>query len=191
MDMDLLQNKLIVISGCSGGGKSTLLSELRHNGYAVIPEIEREIVKEQSEMKSDITPWQNPQVFCEVLITRSIADFHRAKAMKNVMGQMIFFDRSFLEGIRYYQTLKVKDSNQYDHFMDALRYYPVVFIAPPWKEIFCQDEERRHSFEDTLRSYERLVTFYPDHGYHVIELPKVSVKERMQFVISFMEMIPI
>ena len=40
-------NKLIVISGCSSGGKSTLLEELKNNGYAVIPEVGREIVKEQ------------------------------------------------------------------------------------------------------------------------------------------------
>jgi predicted ATPase len=30
-------NKLIVISGCSSGGKSTLLAELQQSGYSVIP----------------------------------------------------------------------------------------------------------------------------------------------------------
>ncbi|WP_410012764.1 AAA family ATPase [Sodalis sp. C49] len=31
-------NRLIVISGCSGGGKSTLLAELKRRGYTVVEE---------------------------------------------------------------------------------------------------------------------------------------------------------
>jgi predicted ATPase len=34
---------LVVISGCSGGGKSTLLSELRNQGYSVIEEVGRNL----------------------------------------------------------------------------------------------------------------------------------------------------
>jgi predicted ATPase len=59
--MNMLPNKLIIISGCSGGGKSTLLSELTSIGYSVIPEIGREIVKEQVRTNGIITPWDNPK----------------------------------------------------------------------------------------------------------------------------------
>ena len=38
---------MVVVSGCSGGGKSTLLAELALRGYAVFPEPGRQIVKEQ------------------------------------------------------------------------------------------------------------------------------------------------
>jgi len=48
------QKKLIAISGCSGGGKSTLLAELKNNGYTVFPEVGREVVKEQLKIKGDI-----------------------------------------------------------------------------------------------------------------------------------------
>ncbi len=68
--------KLIVISGCSGGGKSTLLDELHQQGYSVIPEVGREIVKEQLKAKSPITPWENSKLFCEMLIDRSIAAWY-------------------------------------------------------------------------------------------------------------------
>lgn len=93
----------------------------------------------------------------------------------------------FLEGISYYQNLKIKNSHQYDHFVDELRYYPTIFMAPPWKEIFVQDDERKHSFEESIIEYERLMKVYPQYGYQVVELPKVSLKERVEFVLSFIK----
>lgn len=41
------------------------------------------------------------------------------------------------------------------------------------------------SFEDAVKEYERLLQYYPQYEYRIIELPKVSVKERAQFVLSF------
>jgi hypothetical protein len=40
-------DRLVVVSGCSGGGKSTLLVEMMRRGYQVYPEPGRQIVKEQ------------------------------------------------------------------------------------------------------------------------------------------------
>ncbi|MGE8398258.1 MAG: AAA family ATPase, partial [Comamonas sp.] len=34
----MFMNPFVLISGCSGGGKSTLLSELQNRGYTVIQE---------------------------------------------------------------------------------------------------------------------------------------------------------
>jgi predicted ATPase len=181
---DTQMNKLVVISGASSGGKSTLLSELSNHGYTVVPEAGREIVKEQLAINGDITPWQNARAFEEMIVARSTAAYHQAKAMQAVLGQVIFFDRSFLEIVSYYQTLKTKESSKYNHLIDELRYYKTIFMAPPWKEIFCQDDERKHSFEDAVREYDRLMEFYPKCGYSIIELPKVSVKERVKFILS-------
>ncbi len=179
-------NKLIVISGCSGGGKSSLLAELSHSGYSIVPEIGRELVKEQLAINSGITPWQNPEAFCKLLIERSIVTFHEAKVMQSTKGQMVFLDRCFLEGVSYYQTLQIKDAHQYDHFVSELRYDSTIFMTPPWQEIFCQDDERKHSFEDAVMEYERLLEAYPRYGYRIIELPKTSVKERVALLLSFL-----
>jgi len=37
----------VIISGCSGGGKSTLLAELGRRGYAVVEEPGRRIVRQE------------------------------------------------------------------------------------------------------------------------------------------------
>lgn len=41
-------NRFVVISGCSSGGKSTLLAELGRRGYAVVDEPGRRIVKDET-----------------------------------------------------------------------------------------------------------------------------------------------
>lgn len=182
--MNINENKLIVISGCSSGGKSTLLNELSTKGYLAIPEVGRQIVKKQVEIDGNVTPWQNPKLFCELLIEESVLAYRKAKEMSSVVEQLIFFDRSFLEGISYYQSLKTKDAHKYDFLIQNLRFYPIIFMTPPWKELFKHDDERKHSYEDAVKEYERLVEFYPKYGYQIIELPKVTVNERLQFILS-------
>jgi predicted ATPase len=177
-------NRLVVISGCSSGGKSTLLSELKNRGYAVVPEVGREIVKEQLAADSGITPWQKPTEFCELLISRSIEAYNAAKKTPIAKGHAIFFDRSFLEGIAYYQSLKIKDAHKYDHIVNELRFDPTIFMAPPWKELFCHDKERQHSFEDSVAEYNRLLEFYPQHGYSIVEIPKESIENRVEWILK-------
>lgn len=177
-------NRLIVISGCSGGGKSSLLSELSSKGYSVVPEAARAIIKEQLEINGTITPWQNPKLFGELLFERSVAAYQQAKEVVTAKDQVIFFDRCFLEVVSWYQNLKIADSNKYDHFIDELRYYHTILMTPPWKEIYRQDDERKHSFEDGVEEYERLLESYAKYGYKTLEIPKINVKERFKFVMS-------
>ncbi len=182
--MQYEQNKLIIISGCSGGGKSTLISELSKQCYAVVHEAARDIVREQLAVNGDMTPWKNPNAFCKLLIERSMEDFYRAKVMNDVLERLIFFDRSYLEGIRYSKILNKIDTNTYDSFINDLRYFDTVYMTPPWEEIYCQDEDRRHSFKKSVDDYESLLSFYPKYCYKTIELPKVDVSCRVQFILS-------
>jgi predicted ATPase len=64
------------------------------------------------------------------------------------------------------------------------RYSRSVFIAPPWREIFAQDTERKQTFEEAVRTYESMVNVYTALGYERIELPFVPVAARAAFVIE-------
>ncbi|MBN9231981.1 MAG: AAA family ATPase, partial [Legionella sp.] len=124
-----------------------------------------------------------PELFCELLIHKSIDAFHQAKIIQSAQKDVIFFDRCILEGINYFKNLGI---DKYDHLIGELRYYPTIFMAPPWKEIYHNDEERQHSFESALNEYEQISKFYPNCGYQIIKLPKVNVKERVKFMISIL-----
>jgi predicted ATPase len=53
----------VVISGCSGGGKSTLLSELARRGYPVVEEPGRRIVQDELAGNGAALPWVDPVAF--------------------------------------------------------------------------------------------------------------------------------
>ncbi len=179
------KNKLIVISGCSSGGKSTLIAELKLNGYTTLQEVGREIVKEQLALNSNLLPWQDMNGFCDRMISRSITCYHEAAKLNNVKDNVIFFDRSFLEGVSYFQSINI---DQYNYLIDDMRFYPTIFMTPPWKEIFCEDVERKNSFESSVQEYERLLKFYHKYAYVPVELPKLDVKERFEFVMSQLDL---
>lgn len=50
-------NRSVVMSGCSGGGKSALLTELGRRGYPVVEELGRRIVVEQRRSNGMTLPW--------------------------------------------------------------------------------------------------------------------------------------
>ena len=179
-----MRNKLIIISGCSGGGKSTIITELSEMGYVVIHEAATDIVTGQQAVNGNMTPWQNPDAFCNLLLDRSIEDFYRARAMVDVLDGLLFFDRSYLEGIRYYKKLNTINANKYDYLINELRYFDTVYMAPPWEEIYCQNEERKHTFKKSVADGEALISFYQKCGYKTIELPKGNVRDRVQFMLA-------
>lgn len=88
-------NKLIVLSGCSSGGKSTLLTEMAKRGYTVLPEAGRQIVKEQLFITGDALPWQNLEKFVELSVSRAIFQYNSVCSADNP----VFFDRSIVDTI--------------------------------------------------------------------------------------------
>jgi predicted ATPase len=67
-------NRLVLISGCSGGGKSTLLIELGQRGYATVEEPGRRIVGGQILGAGLALPWVNGAAFARRAIEIALAD---------------------------------------------------------------------------------------------------------------------
>jgi predicted ATPase len=170
-----LDRRRVVLSGCSGGGKSTLLEELSRRGYHVFPEAGREIVREQLEQGGTALPWADVAKFAELLLGRSIAKFHAGTC------GLSFYDRSFIEPLRWYLANGIPLPAQLVS-VEALRYANDVFLAPPWPEIHTADNERRHGFDAAVEEYDALLKLFPELGYRVHLLPKVSVARRADFV---------
>lgn len=172
-------NHFIIISGCSGGGKSTLLAELRQRGYAVVEEPGRRIVQEQTHTGGQALPWIDMAAFLRRAIDAALVDHAHAPRGSS---QWVFFDRGLIDAAAALQELTgepVLDTLGQKH-----RYHPCVFLAPPWPDIYVQDAERRHSMDVALIEFERLQRTYPALGYAVSLLPKVGVAQRADFVLD-------
>ena len=81
--------KFVVISGCSGGGKSTLLAELARRGHAVVEEPGRRIVIEELKTGGSALPWLDMKAFVQRAVAVSLADLAAAGANSG----WVFFDR--------------------------------------------------------------------------------------------------
>lgn len=172
--------RFVVISGCSGGGKSTLLAELRRRGYDVVTEPGRRIVAREVERGGSALPWIDPVAFARCMIDVSLAD--RADAARH--SGWVFFDRGLVD------AAAALDHLTGDPVLAALgsvhRYHPRVFLTPPWPEIYVTDSERRHGLADAIAEYERLCEAYPSLGYDICVLPKARVEARADLILELL-----
>jgi len=81
-------DRFVVISGCSGGGKSTLLDELSRRGHAVVEEPGRRIVKEELKGNGSALPWVDEAAFAHRAIEMALADRVSASALEG----WVFFE---------------------------------------------------------------------------------------------------
>ena len=95
-----------------------------------------------------------------------------------------FFDRGTVDAVSFLEHLRLSVPPPLADAAERLRYCPTVFVAPPWPEIFATDAERRHGFDEAVAQYASLRRTYERLGYRLVELPKIAVAARAQFVID-------
>lgn len=171
-------SKFFVITGCSGGGKSTLLSELEKRGYRVFPEPGRQIVKEQQSVDGDGLPWKNATKFAELCVSRAMYFYNLALPLDTP----VFFDRSVIDNISGIERSGLPIPVYFPRTLERYRYAQRVFMAPPWRELFVQDDERQHSYAEAEKEFYGLQQAYAANGYEVILIPKLPVQERADII---------
>ena len=170
-------NRFIILSGCSGGGKSTLLAELARRGFATVEEPGRRIVIEETSNGGTALPWIDMQAFARRAIAMALED-RRVTPKEG----LVFFDRGLIDAASALHHISG------DRFIDTLRdthrYNSLVFLTPPWPEIYRSDDERKHGFDAAVEEYERLVRDYEGLGYDIDVLPKSAVAERADLILT-------
>jgi predicted ATPase len=171
-------NQFVVISGCSGGGKSALLDELDRRGHAVVEEPGRRIVREEINGDGSALPWVDTAAFLRRAVTMALADRISAMPLKG----WIFFDRGLIDAAAGLQHLT--GESVLASLGQTYRYCKLAFLTPPWPEIYVTDLERRHDLDSAAAEYQRLLETYSSLGYEVSILPKIGVVERADFVLK-------
>lgn len=168
----------VILSGCSGGGKSTLLADLARRGFRTVEEPGRRIVAEETQGAGAALPWVDPAAFARRAVDMSLADL----AAQPLDDRYVFFDRGLIDaaaaleqsaGIAVELTLAGR-----------ARFYEEVFLVPPWPEIYENDRDRRHGYDAAVEEYNRLLAVYARLGYVAVILPKTDVAARADFILS-------
>lgn len=172
------RDRFIVLSGCSGGGKSSILEELARRGYATVGEPGRRIVQAETDPASARLPWNSLAGFSQAAIELALDDYRRAQDTPG----LVFFDRGLIDALLALQHATAQPPT--DDFISPRRYHRLVFLTPPWEQIYVADAERRHAFAEATREYERLVEGYPTLGYDVSILPRTDISTRADIVLE-------
>ncbi|MFM2355607.1 MAG: hypothetical protein RLZZ528_1343 [Pseudomonadota bacterium] len=169
----------IVLSGCSGGGKSTLLDELAQRGYATFPEPGRAVVRAGRH-----DPATDPLGFALAVI-----DIARANHQCAPPG-LSFHDRSLLDALIWFRRSGTALPAGLADLAETHRYFAKVFLTPPWPEIYVTDPERRHGLPEALAEYDAILATLPDLGYTPVILPKCPVAERADWLMEQLAVLP-
>lgn len=170
--------RLVVISGCSGAGKSTLLAALRARGHAVVEEPGRRIVAQQTQSRGRALPWIDMPAFLRRAMALAEADLARMAGHEG----WVFFDRGLIDAAA---GLEREAGIPLSRSLGTRRpYRRMVFLAPPWPEIYRHDPERRHGFDAAVAEHRHLARVYPALGYDVAPLPRADVQARADFVLE-------
>ena len=147
----------------------------------MIEEPGRRIVAAELAGDGKALPWVDAEAFLRRAIALSLDDLERASTLPGP----VFFDRGLLDAASGLAELTGEPVLQ--SFAEQWRFNAKVFLTPPWPEIYRRDAERQHGLEAAIEEYERLLRDYPALGYEVVELPKVPVGERADFVLAALQ----
>ena len=138
----------------------------------------RRIVRQELACSGSALPWVDAVAFLRRVLDVATADLENAGHQPG----LVFFDRGMIDAATGLQHLTGEPVPT--PLRDTARYHRRVFLTPPWPEIYVNDPERRHGFDDAVAEYERLTTAYPSLGYEVVVRPKVGVHERADLVLA-------
>lgn len=174
----MTKDNFIVITGGPGSGKSAILHFLSRLGYKYINETGRGIIKDR--ISRGLTPRPSPGEFANQMFR---SDYKNYIDNLETSGT-VFFDRSFLDSASLIAETDKAQTSEVKEILETYRFNKNVFIAPPWEEIYCTDNERDQTYEESIVIYERLYKWYTLNGYDLIEFPKSDVDRRVKFLLE-------
>ena len=182
----IIANNLYVITGPEGAGKTTLIEELKKRGMHVISESTRDVWRYQNRIDGrNIAFLSDNDVEKTTYFEMSLAlDMRMYDDCAN-MDEIYVLDRAMPDLAIFMEFLNTPMIKHIDRAIRMHRYNPLVFLAPFWREIYTYDSERFSSLEQAESQEKICYDTYIKYGYNPIILPKVSVRERADFVMKY------
>jgi len=167
-----------VITGAASTGKTTIINELRNQGYLCQDELARPLINELVKNKSSLVPWIDLNGFNDLLLTKFIEQYN------SLPDTVQFLDRGIPDIIGYLSADKKPIDIKFDCAAHNYKYNKKVFFTEPWHNIYSVDNERREPFTKNELISNKIKESYIINGYDIYCVPKLPVEERVKFIIS-------
>ncbi|TBW29050.1 AAA family ATPase [Gramella sp. KN1008] len=175
-----MKTRKIVITGGPGTGKSSIIHKLEEKGEKCLHEISRQVTLEAQKEGIDQLFLEKPLLFSQKLLEGRLDQFLEANRFDK---QQVFIDRGLPDVLAYMEYFST-DYPALFHTTCTEYRYDKIFILPPWKEIYTSDNERYESYEEALKISSYLYSTYKKYGYDPIEVPKMTITERTEFILN-------
>lgn len=175
-----MSSTIVVIIGGPGSGKTTVIEGLIKKGYTCYPEISREVTLKAREQGIEQLFLEQPLLFSELLLEGRIQQYKTAVADA---APVVFIDRGIPDVLAYMHYIGDAYPASFDRACKDY-VYTKIFFLPPWEAIYTPDEARYENYAQATLIGSHLQETYTQYGYHLIEVPKDTPQNRIEFILS-------
>ena len=178
MTTNVVRNRRVIFTGGPGAGKTTLLTTLARRGYECLHDSARAII--QDRLRHGLSARPDPPEFAMAILRMDIQQYRQA----STEADLVFFDRAIPDALCMLNDLGLLSMAEARQAVLEFPYFRQVFVASPWEAIYTTDNERDQQFAESVRVHRRACDWYGALGFELIELPRVSIEQRCDFVLQ-------
>ncbi|QNL52656.1 AAA family ATPase [Olivibacter sp. SDN3] len=167
-----------ILTGGPGAGKTSVVNELHKQFFTTVTETGRYIIKEQLVSGGEALPWKNRLLFAHQMLQAEKVNY----LLNYPAQQPVIFDRGIPDVLGYLQLSRLYLDPPVEEAVLHYRYNKHVFIFPPWKTIYQNDQERKQDYLTAVDTYLTMKEIYDKAGYKLIEVPKRDITTRTAFI---------
>ena len=175
-----------ILSGGPSCGKTTVLEALQQRRFLTFVEQAREVIKSSLSQNSKALPWEDANAFSD-LVCQEMA-FHFDQHLSHT--GIAFTDRSMIDLNAYLRENTLPENEYYYNKAKSYCFAKTVFFFPIWQEIFDQDNERIEDLSKAIAITNSLRDTYLKQGYILVEVPLLSVNERVSYILDYIKRHP-
>lgn len=168
-----------VITGAPSSGKTSVIEELAHRGYAIQNEVARELIEEclrQGKSLAQIRDEAHTQDLQRRILGLKVA---REKGLDR--NALVFTDRGTPDSIAYFRLAKLDTAAAVE--ASKIFRYRAVFLFDRLPMV-AKDGVRTESEPQAAEIERMLIEDYTALGYDVIRVPVVPIQERTDFILQ-------
>ncbi len=172
-----------VITGGPSSGKTSILENINSNKIICFEEVGRKIISKYLK-KNNLNPFLNSPI----ALSNEIFELRFKDFKKNSKKNIHFYDRGIHDVVAYLKLYHISVPNKIEKTCKN-NLYDKIFLLPPWKKIYVNDNERLESFETSIEIYSKIKKVYKSFGMDTVDVPIGSIKQRINFIYNMIELL--